>query len=267
MALASAVLVAHSVAGLALAGAAPEAGEVRLEAEPGTVVRWEAAGTSECEADGQSWKPHGAVCYFPIDLGQTVDLEISRVRRTVRERATIVMGEYPYPVQHVTVEQSYVDLSREDIDRSRREQKRIAALWSKRTERQFEIPLQPPLADAPAARNFGSRRVFNNQPRNPHSGADFSAVPGTPALATAKGTVALAEEHFFGGNSVFIDHGDGLLSMYMHLSEILVAAGDPVEAGAIVGKVGATGRVSGPHLHFGFRWRGARIDPSVLIDE
>ena len=265
MALGSAVLAAHSVPGVVLAQAAAEADEVRLAAEPGPVVRWEAAGTSECEAEGQSWPPHGSVCYFPIDLGQTADLEISRVRGRVRERATIVMGEYPYPIQHVTVEQSYVDLSQENIDRSRREQKRIGALWSKRTERQFEIPLQPPLADAPTARNFGSRRVFNNQPRNPHSGADFSAVTGTPALATAKGTVALAEEHFFGGNSVFIDHGDGLISMYMHLSEILVAAGDPVEEGAMIGKVGATGRVSGPHLHFGFRWRGARIDPSVLV--
>ena len=218
-------------------------------------------------AAGQSWPPHGSVCYFAIDLGQTVNLEISRVRDGAREGATIVMGEYPYPVQHVTVEQSYVDLSPENVERSRLERERIGALWSLRTQRQFEIPLPHPLASGPAARNFGSRRVFNNQPRNPHSGADFSADPGTPVRAVAPGTVVLAEEHFFGGNSVFIDHGDGLISMSLHLSEIFVASGNEVDSGAVIGKVGATGRVSGPHLHFGFRWRGARIDPSVLIGD
>jgi murein DD-endopeptidase MepM/ murein hydrolase activator NlpD len=84
-------------------------------------------------------------------------------------------------------------------------------------------------------------------------------------VATADGVVVLAEDHFFGGKSVFLDHGDGLISMYMHLSEIAVAREAVVVRGQVIGRVGATGRVSGPHLHFGFRWRGASIDPEVLL--
>jgi murein DD-endopeptidase MepM/ murein hydrolase activator NlpD len=117
----------------------------------------------------------------------------------------------------------------------------------------------------PEARSFGSRRVFNDQPRGEHSGIDLSAATGTPVLAVGDGTVVLAADHFFSGRSVFIDHGDGLVSMYFHLDTIGVDTGDEIARGERLGTVGATGRVTGPHLHFGLRWRGARIDPMELI--
>ncbi len=238
---------------------------VSITAEPGTVVRWAAPGTERCEAGQRSWLPHGDDCYFPVDLNRTEDMPISRLRNGQRDRAMVTIEGYPYPVEEVTVPESYVSLSSEDLERSRRERRRIDALWSLDGERLFEIPLLPPLASRPTARNFGSRRVFNGEPRSPHTGADYSATPGTPVRAVADGSVAMAEEHFFGGKTVFLNHGAGLISMSMHLSEILVANGDRVSAGQVIGEVGSTGRVSGPHLHFGLRWRGARIDPSVLI--
>ena len=238
---------------------------VSITAEPGTVVRWVAPGTERCESGQRSWLPHGDDCYFPVDLNRTASMPISRLRDGERDRAVVVIGSYPYPVEEVTVDDSFVNLSSEDIERSRRERRRIDALWLRDRERLFEIPLLPPLASSPDARNFGSRRMFNGEPRSSHTGADYSATPGTPVLAVADALVALAEEHFFGGKTVYLDHGDGLISMSMHLSEILVANGDRVSAGQVIGEVGSTGRVSGPHLHFGLRWRGARIDPSVLI--
>jgi murein DD-endopeptidase MepM/ murein hydrolase activator NlpD len=114
-------------------------------------------------------------------------------------------------------------------------------------------------------RSFGARRFFNDQPRSPHSGIDLRAAAGTPVHAVGAGTVVLAAEHFFGGNSVYIDHGGGLISVSMHLSRMLVKQGERVTPGQVIGEVGATGRVTGPHLHFGVRWHGARVDPGLLL--
>jgi murein DD-endopeptidase MepM/ murein hydrolase activator NlpD len=117
----------------------------------------------------------------------------------------------------------------------------------------------------PEARSFGSRRILNDEPRSPHSGVDFSGATGTPVFAVADGLVVLADEHYFAGKSIYIDHGDQLVSMYFHLSEISVSEGDAVLSGTSIGAVGATGRVTGTHLHFGLRWHGSRIDPRVLL--
>jgi murein DD-endopeptidase MepM/ murein hydrolase activator NlpD len=100
---------------------------------------------------------------------------------------------------------------------------------------------------------------------SPHGGADFAADLGTPVRSAADGTVVMVANHFFGGNAVFVDHGDGLVSQYFHLSRALVREGQEVARGAVVGEVGATGRATGPHLHFGLRWRGARVNPVLLL--
>ncbi|MDX1385178.1 MAG: M23 family metallopeptidase, partial [Thermoanaerobaculia bacterium] len=224
------------------------------------------AGTESCRMGGRSWSPHGETCYFPIDLLQEGEIAISRVRAGAAEAATVAIGAYPYRVQHIRLDDSRrVDLSPSDLERANAERARIDALWELDTPRRFELPLLPPLARMQPQASFGSRRFFNGQPRSPHSGEDYRGSAGTPVYAVAAGVVALAEEHFFGGNTVFIDHGDGLVSMSMHLQSMDVATGDAVEAGQQIGKVGATGRASGPHLHFGLRWRGARVDPAVLL--
>ena len=234
---------------------------------PGTVVRWPGTDLRGCGVDQSRWAPRAGACWYPIDLLRPEGvLTLKRDTRAGVETKTLRISEYPYPVQHIRLEDdSRGNLSAPDLERARVEGERIAALWSLSTPARFELPLAPPLADLPAGGRFGSRRFFNDQPRSPHSGADYAATTGTPVFAAGAGRVALAGDFFFSGESVFVDHGDGLVSMYFHLSRRLVAEGDEVERGQEIGRVGATGRASGPHLHFGVRWRGARIDPALLL--
>ena len=179
------------------AATAQEDEATRMSSPPGTVVRWVAPDTESCGAEGRSWKPHDDVCYFPVDLHRTRALAVSRVRGGQRESAIIDIGDYPYEVQHLNVERSYVHLSPEDLERSRRDSSHIGALWGRDNERLFELPLASPLSSSPEARNFGSKRIFNGEPRNPHNGADFTALTGTGVLATADATVAPCGRAFF----------------------------------------------------------------------
>ena len=117
----------------------------------------------------------------------------------------------------------------------------------------------------PANSAFGTRSILNGQPRSPHSGADFRSAAGTPIKAPNAGRVVLAGDRYFTGNTVIIDHGLGLFSLFAHLSEVSVKEGDSVQSGEVVGKVGATGRVTGPHLHWSVRLSGARVDPLSLL--
>ena len=124
----------------------------------------------------------------------------------------------------------------------------------------FDKPVQGPLSSP-----FGLKRFFNGQPRAPHSGLDFAVPTGTPIHAPAAGRVILTGNYFFNGNTVFVDHGQGLISMFCHLSEIDVSPGDQLVRGQILGKVGATGRVTGAHLHWNVSLNDTRVDPAIFI--
>jgi len=238
---------------------------VDAEAAPGTVVRWSGPGLTSCELAGKRWQPFKDACWYPIDLDAKGVLEIVRRSSGGVASRRVKVADYPYPVQRLTVEEKYVAPPPEALERIREERARTSRVLGLRTPRRFELPLASPLASLPTGGRFGSRRIFNGEPRNPHTGADYAATTGTVVRAVADGTVALSEDQYFAGNAVYIDHGDGLVSMSFHLSERLVADGDEVARGQPIGKVGATGRVTGPHLHFGLHWRGARIDPDRLL--
>ena len=170
-----------------------------------------------------------------------------------------------FPLQHLKVDPRFIVLSPEDQRRVAEEQEIIRKVWENpQPVRLWRGRFLAPIPDV-EGRGFGNYRVFNNQRRSQHTGVDMSAPEGTPLRACNSGVVVLARELFFGGNTIFIDHGEGLYSMYFHLSEILVKKGDMVIRGETIGLVGATGRVTGPHLHCSVRLKGARLDPFSLF--
>ncbi|BBL69596.1 peptidoglycan DD-metalloendopeptidase family protein [Methylogaea oryzae] len=171
-----------------------------------------------------------------------------------------------YPAQYLTIpNQRMVNPNPEDQARIERESKILAqalSTWSEQTEvdTDFRLPAQGPLSSP-----FGLRRFFNKQPRDPHSGLDIAAPAGAPINAPADGRVINAGEYFFNGNAVFVDHGQGLITGYFHMSRIDAREGQIVRKGDILGAVGATGRVTGPHLHWNVYLNGAKVDPALFV--
>jgi murein DD-endopeptidase MepM/ murein hydrolase activator NlpD len=171
-----------------------------------------------------------------------------------------------FPTQQLTLPKAMVDLDAPTLARVETERVELrAALAAGAPERLWRGPFRIPVEGGQPTGGFGLRRVINGQPRSPHAGYDWAAPAGTPVLATNAGRVVLVTEHFFAGRNVVLDHGLGLFTLYYHLTETRVALGEPVAAGQIIGTVGATGRVTGPHLHFAVLLGGARVDPEALL--
>ncbi len=178
---------------------------------------------------------------------------------------TYVIASKQYAQQRLKVAPGTVDLSPDNLARYERERVHLAAVMAT-----FSEPRPDPLrmrVPVPGRRSssFGLRRVFNGQSRNPHSGMDVAAVSGTPVLAPLTGRVIDTGDYFFNGNTVWLDHGGGLLSMVCHLSAIEVKVGDAIKTGERFCAVGATGRVTGPHLHWSVLLNRAMVDPALFI--
>jgi hypothetical protein len=172
-----------------------------------------------------------------------------------------------YVTQYLTVAPRHVDLSERDLSRVRAEQLKIREAFSVFSAELPETFLFASPVPGVRTSSFGSRRFFNNQPRNPHSGMDIAAPVGTPVRAPAAGRVVNTGDYFFNGKSVFLDHGRGLISMFCHLDTIDVAEGDQLKTGQLLGRVGATGRVTGPHLHWSVALNTALVDPALFLSE
>jgi murein DD-endopeptidase MepM/ murein hydrolase activator NlpD len=171
-----------------------------------------------------------------------------------------------FAIEKLRVGQQFVELSPKDLERAEKEQQSLKGLFARVTlERLWQGSFQIPVDGVRAARNFGRQRILNGQPRTPHSGEDFPAPAGAPVHAAQRGRVVLAEALFFSGNTVVLDHGLGLYTFYGHLESISVAVGDMVKTGSLLGRVGATGRATGPHLHWAVHLNGARVSPLRLV--
>lgn len=171
-----------------------------------------------------------------------------------------------YGVRKLTLPDNQVNLNKRDLERANREKRLMDQLWGSSTPSPFwNSPFLMPL-DSKIIGPFGRRSVINDQPRSPHTGVDLRGKKGTQVAASNSGQVVLTGNHFFTGNTVVIDHGAGIISMYFHLDEINVNRSDNISRGDVLGTVGSTGRVTGPHLHWGVRINGSRVDPGSLVE-
>jgi len=209
-----------------------------------------------------------------VDLEKTPgDYELSVTATTENGEhaectATLVVRAGKFATEKLTVQKQFVEPNEQQAQRAVAEQEKLRQIFDHITpEKLWHGPFRLPLTGGVRGTNFGKRRILNGQPRSPHTGADFPAPTGTPIHATQSGRVVLAEELYFSGNTVIIDHGLGIYSLYGHLSATNVAVGDDVKAGTLIGKVGATGRVTGPHLHWGMTVNKARVNPTQLVAE
>ncbi len=262
------VLCLSLILGHTLVAAAPS--EPTLAA-PGTVVRWSAPRTTRCAMKGRTWAALKNVCYYPIDLELKPDTSIPISRTTAGrvQTASIRVQAIDYGTQEITLPDiPQANPSPADLQRDARDGIKLGRVFSRAEgPAKFTLPLGPPARPLPPGESFGVNRVFNGKPAaQPHMGTDYPTPLHTPILASAAGTVRVAEDLFFEGNSVFIDHGNGLVSMYLHLEDIAVKVGQEVPKGKVLGRAGSTGRATGPHLFFGVRWHGARIDPKFLLE-
>ncbi len=214
------------------------------------------------EASGEWIAVVGIALDTPAGSTQKVSVEQDGARRSL----SFQVGSKEYAAQHITVKNpQHVNPNPANLKRFERERDEQTAAY-----RQFSAGMPSNvLLDRPVpgrlSSPFGLRRFFNGEPRNPHSGLDFASPAGTPVKAPAAGKVILVGDYFFNGKTVFVDHGQGFISMFCHLSQVDVQVGQQLARGEVLGKVGATGRATGPHLHWNVSLNDARVDPAIFI--
>lgn len=211
--------------------------------------------------EGQRW-----IALFGVPLDSLpVPLEISVSGPSTVRKISVPVGTKAYPEQRLSIKnQRKVEPAPEDIQRIEREQAHTAQIKQQFSQRMPDTRFAAPASGRLSSR-FGLKRIFNGLPRNPHNGLDFAAGSGAPVKSPAEGVVTDTGDYFFNGNTVFIDHGQGLISAYMHLSRIDVRVGQQIGKGEQIGTVGSTGRATGPHLHWTVILNNTPVDPELFL--
>ena len=226
-----------------------QAPKVRYQGKPVLTIR----------EDGQRWI---AIVGIPL----SVKPGTQQVQIEGGQSLAFEVGAKHYTEQRITLKnQQQVNPNAKNLSRIERELAEQTRAYRQFSARQPSNLLFDKPVDGPLSSPFGLRRFFNGEERNPHSGLDFAASRGTSIKAPAAGKVILIGDYFFNGRTVFLDHGQGLISMFCHLSAIDVKLGDEIPRGGHLGKVGATGRATGPHLHWNVSLNDARVDPAIFI--
>jgi murein DD-endopeptidase MepM/ murein hydrolase activator NlpD len=238
----------------------------------GEVARW-AGNCLRCSFEKRAWSAVNGTCYYPVDMdmnpGQytisrrTTGGKLESAQLYVAEKACVQEDIKNFP------KKEFVNVSTQNQARAAKEATLVNPIISYKSEVRpavFDLPVGKPADPLPKGEgNFGACRTFDGQPRDRHTGQDYPVTAGKPVLSIGNGRVLLAANHFFSGNSVYIDHGNGLISEYFHLKSYSVKPNQTVKKGQSIGTVGETGRVTGPHLHVGVRWHGACINPGYLL--
>lgn len=220
--------------------------------------------------DGARWQ---AVMLLPVPLGEksaalqlSVAAEGEGAKNVPLASRSVAFYDRDRPVQKLDVDKKYVNPPTAAMARIKADRQKVRqALADRLPERRWALPLARPVP-GDVSSLFGLKRVFNGQPRGVHRGLDLRGPQGQPVLACADGRVALTGNLYFSGNVVYINHGEGVFTAYLHLSEILVQNGENVRKGQVVGLVGATGRVTGPHLHLSLLVQGESVDPLPFLE-
>ncbi|WP_252272896.1 peptidoglycan DD-metalloendopeptidase family protein [Pseudomonas subflava] len=229
-------------------GDGPAAPQARYQGKPVLVVK----------EDGKRWI---AIIGIPLTVKPgTQQLEVDG------QALSFQVGGKHYREQRITLKnKQQVNPNAKNLARIERELAEQTAAYRQFSPRQPSNLLLDKPVSGPLSSPFGLRRFFNGEERNPHSGLDFAVPSGTPIKAPAAGEVILIGDYFFNGKTVFVDHGQGLISMFCHLSKVEVQLGQELPRGGVLGRVGATGRATGPHLHWNVSLNDARVDPAIFI--
>lgn len=208
----------------------------------------------------------GPVFLMGVDLAAAPGKELIILRRAggVEERLPLSVVKRPFPEERLTLPPAMVTPPKDFEERIAREQALAADIYRTSVAEKIWDRGFTPALDQQAAGNFGRRRILNGIAKSPHSGQDYTAPAGTPVKSVAGGRVRLARDFYYSGLTLFVDHGAGLVSVYMHLEKIFATEGESVAAGQVIGRVGSTGRATGPHLHLGLRLLEQRVDPEML---
>ncbi|MEP6939426.1 MAG: M23 family metallopeptidase [Rudaea sp.] len=250
---------------------AARAANLSVTVSQGEVARWPGIAAKACLLGTKKYAAVDSVCYYPFDVeAKPGRYPIGVIDQDGKHlRATAIVEKVDWPKVDITLpNDTYINVTAENQKRALTERGQVLKLFAfKDAPARFSLPLAAPASPLPKNENdFGSERTFNGKVESQHTGRDYPVNEGTPIHAIADGKVVLVGEQFLTGNSVYIDHGDGMVSASFHMSAIAVKEGDEIKRGTIIGKSGGTGRTSGPHLHLGIRWLAARVDAQPLLE-